>query len=86
MPQFDYTTFTTQLFWVCLTFGLLYLAMARLALPRIGEILEDRQDRIDNDLDKAVELIENGIIASRQLKDMRGLTIGYQKLGVLNLI
>ena len=56
MPQLDPTTFAPQLFWLLVTFFLLYLVMWKLVIPKIGEILQDRQIRIDNDLDKAEHL------------------------------
>ena len=56
MPQLDPTTFVPQLFWLAITFVLLYLAMWKLVIPKIGEILQDRQIRIDNDLERAEHL------------------------------
>lgn len=56
MPQFDPSMMIPQIFWLVVTFGLLYVVMSRIALPRVTTILEDRQDRIDNDLDKAAQL------------------------------
>lgn len=53
MPQFDVSTYASQLFWLILTFVPLYLIIIRVALPRIGEVLEARQDKIDDDLKKA---------------------------------
>ena len=53
MPQFDPSTYSPQIVWLVITFTVLYLAMAKLALPRIGEVLEERQRRIDDDLKKA---------------------------------
>lgn len=55
-PPFDVSTFGSQLLWLALTFGALYLLMARVALPRIGEILEIRRDRIESDLAEAERL------------------------------
>lgn len=49
-PPFDPSTFGTQLIWLALSFVVLYFAMSRLALPRIGAILDDRKGRIDGDL------------------------------------
>jgi len=56
MPQLDITLYPPQIIWLVISFVLLYLAMAKLALPRISEVLEKRCDRIDGDLDKAVVL------------------------------
>ena len=56
MPQLDITLYPPQIIWLVISFVLLYLAMAKLALPRISEVLEKRRDRIDGDLDKAAVL------------------------------
>ncbi len=56
MPQFDPTTFASQLFWLLVTFGLLFVIASRVLLPRIAGLLEARQERIDDDLDRAAAL------------------------------
>ncbi|WP_421952537.1 F0F1 ATP synthase subunit B [Pelagibacterium sp.] len=55
-PPFDATTFPSQLLWLAITFAALYFVMKKLALPRIGEILEERRDRIEGDLAEAERL------------------------------
>jgi F-type H+-transporting ATPase subunit b len=56
LPQMDTETFASQLIWLALTFAFLYLMMSKVALPRIATVLEERRDRIADDLDKAAEL------------------------------
>ena len=56
MPQLAFETFTPQLIWLAITFVLLYLIMWRVLLPRIGEVLDERQNRIQHDLDEAERL------------------------------
>lgn len=53
MPQFDPTTVSPQLIWLAITFIVLYVLMAKVALPRIGQVLERRQHRIEENLKKA---------------------------------
>ena len=53
MPQLDFSTFSSQLIWLTLVFGALYLIMRRVALPRIATVIEERRDRIADDLDQA---------------------------------
>ena len=55
MPQLDFSTFASQIFWLAVTFGLLYFTLARHSLPRVREVLQSRQERIRSDLDKADE-------------------------------
>lgn len=56
MPQLAFETYSPQLAWLAITFILLLLVMWRVALPRIGEVLEERQNRIQHDLDEAERL------------------------------
>jgi len=56
LPQFNPAFFATQLFWLAVCFGMLYFLMARIALPRIAEVLSERQRRIDDDLERANQL------------------------------
>lgn len=55
-PPLDPTTFGPQLFWLAVTFVALYLLLSRIALPRVGEVIEERADRIKRDLDAAERL------------------------------
>ncbi len=55
-PPFNKETFASQLLWFAIFFILLYLLMARIALPRIGGILAARRERIEGDLQAAQRL------------------------------
>lgn len=57
-PPFDSSTFPSQLLWLAITFGLFYLFLKRVVMPRIGGILEVRSDRIAQDLDQAARMKE----------------------------
>jgi F-type H+-transporting ATPase subunit b len=53
MPQFDPAVWPPQLIWLAISFVVLYLLMARVALPRINDVLEEREFRISDALRKA---------------------------------
>jgi F-type H+-transporting ATPase subunit b len=53
LPQLNPNDFAPQLVWLALTFVVLYLILAHVALPRIGEVIEERRDRVQRDLDAA---------------------------------
>ncbi len=56
MPQFDPSTFSSQLFWLLVMFVALYWVISKIAVPRIGEVLEQRARVIQDDLDRATQL------------------------------
>ena len=56
MPQLDFTTFIPQLFWLFLSLSFLYFILSRIALPRISDVIEERNDTITDDLDEAKAL------------------------------
>ncbi|MFI0396788.1 F0F1 ATP synthase subunit B' [Paracoccus jiaweipingae] len=56
MPQLDITTFGNQIFWLLVTLAVIYWVLARIALPRIGSVLADRQGAVTGDLMAAEEL------------------------------
>ena len=57
-PPFQAEHFPSQLLWLAVSFVLLYAVVAKVALPRIGSILEQRSRRIADDLAAARRLKE----------------------------
>jgi F-type H+-transporting ATPase subunit b len=55
-PPLDPSTFVPQLVWLAIAFGLLYVLLKRVALPRVGEVMEERRERIERDLARAESL------------------------------
>src|SRR6202045_5158194 len=52
-PPFDPANFTPMLIWLALSFGLLYLLMSKIALPRVESILHARAHKITKDIGEA---------------------------------
>jgi F-type H+-transporting ATPase subunit b len=55
-PPFAKETFASQLVWLAICFVALYLLISRIAVPRIGGIIEAREGRIAGDLAEAQKL------------------------------
>ena len=55
LPQLNAETYVGQVFWLLITFGLLYAFMARVFLPRLGGVIEERRNRIADDYDQAAD-------------------------------
>ena len=56
MPQLNPEFFVTQLFWLVVTFSFLLVFLWRISLPRIGNVLEKRERKINEDITAAKEL------------------------------
>jgi len=56
MPQLNPDYWVSQIFWVMLIFGTLYVILWKAILPKINENLENRKSQILTDLDEAQEL------------------------------
>ena len=56
MPQLDPTYWASQAFWLILIFTLLYLTLSKIFIPKIKESIDDRENKIKDDLDEAQKL------------------------------
>jgi F-type H+-transporting ATPase subunit b len=75
-PPFNSHTFASQLIWLAIAFILLYVLMAKWALPQVGRVIENRQKRIAGDIAEAGRLKEQSDAAvvayEKALADARG--------------
>ena len=53
MPQMSIPDFMPQLVWLCIIFPIIYLTMKYIALPRISNIITNRELKLSTDLTKA---------------------------------
>ena len=56
MPQLDPKYWASQAFWLVLVFTLLYLTISKIFIPKIKDNLNDRENKIKNDIDEASNL------------------------------
>jgi F-type H+-transporting ATPase subunit b len=55
-PPLDPATFAPQLFWLAISFGLLYWLLKRFALPKVAAAIDERRRHIELDLETAEKL------------------------------
>jgi F-type H+-transporting ATPase subunit b len=60
MPQFNVKSFPSQIFWLVITFSLLYFVVSWVLLPRIRENIRLRKNKVSNNLERS-EAIKNDI-------------------------
>ena len=89
-PPFQKDTFASQLVSLAAAFVALYLIVSKIALPRVGSVLDERQGKIDGDLaeaqklkdasDAALKAYQNELAAARS----RAQAIGAETREKLN--
>jgi len=70
MPQLNPEFWISQIFWLILTFGILYVVLSRLILPKISNNLESRKSQI----------LENIEAADRQREDSEKKLKEYEEI------
>jgi F-type H+-transporting ATPase subunit b len=68
MPQLDFTTFPSQIFWLLVALITLYFIVSRIAIPQIAGAIEERHDAIEDDLDRAAEYRRRAAAAEKALE------------------
>jgi len=63
MPQLDFTSYPNQIFWLLITLIVIYLVLSRVAMPRIGSVLAERQGTISNDIAAAEDFKQRAVEA-----------------------
>jgi len=72
MPQLDPEFWISQIFWLVLTFGVLYIVLSKLILPKISANLELRKSQIQENIEAAEKQREN---SEAKLKEFDGIIL-----------
>ena len=56
LPQMDIGSYPSQIFWLIITFGVLYIFMWKIAIPQLRTTVEERKDKVSMDLNDAEQL------------------------------
>ncbi len=76
MPQQDPTYWASQAFWLILVFTILYISIAKFYLPKIKNNLDDRENKIKEDLDAANKFKE---LSELKLKEYEKILVRSKK-------
>ena len=75
MPQLDFSTYPSLIFWLILTFGFTFIMLKYFITPQISDTLETRQNKISSDLEIAKKFRDeaeiNRLDQEKSLKDSR---------------
>ena len=91
MPQLDPKYWASQIFWLIFLFSLLYIIIWKFLLPKITFTIENRKEKIVNDLHQAQKLNEkaknkldeyNKMIEDSNTKAKKILSESKQKLDI----
>ena len=68
MPQLDPTYWSSQAFWLVLIFAILYISISKFYLPKIKENLDNRENKIKEDLENASKFKEQSEVKLKEYK------------------
>jgi len=81
-PPFESSTFASQLVSLVIAFVALYLIVSRIALPRVGSVIDARQNAIEGDLAQAQKLKDESDAALKAYeKDLADARSRAQAIG-----
>jgi F-type H+-transporting ATPase subunit b len=70
MPQLNPEFWISQIFWLTLTFGILYIVLSKLILPKISDNLESRKSQILENIEAAEKQRENSEEKLREYEEI----------------
>jgi F-type H+-transporting ATPase subunit b len=70
MPQLNPEFWISQIFWLTLTFGILYVVLSKLILPKISANLELRKSQIQENIEAAEKQRENSESKLKEYNDI----------------
>ena len=70
MPQLNPEFWISQIFWLTLTFGTLYVVLSKLILPKISDNLESRKSQILENIEAAEKQRENSEEKLREFEEI----------------
>jgi F-type H+-transporting ATPase subunit b len=71
MPQFDLSVYCSQVFWMCVSFGLLFWAIQAFLMPKIKQLQQKRADEKNAVLKEAQDLLDQAVALEQDIESRR---------------
>ena len=83
MPQLEITTYPSQIFWLVVSFLILYLIMSRVIIPRISSVIKSRESEIKNNIHIAEQMYKDTEIINNEYEETKK-NIENEARGIIN--
>ena len=74
MPQLEITTFPSQIFWLIVSFLILYLMLSKIIIPRISSVIKSRESEIKNNIHISEQLYKDTEIINDEIEKVKNKT------------
>ena len=85
MPQLEITTFPSQIFWLIISFAILYFCISRLIIPKISRVLKERELQIEKNISESEILYKKTEDINRKYEDLKKETEEESKKIIKNV-
>ena len=71
MPQLEITTYPSQIFWLVVSFLILYLIMSRIIIPKIASVIKSRESEIKNNIHISEQMYKDTEIINNEYEETK---------------
>ena len=71
MPQLEITTYPSQIFWLVVSFLILYLIMSRIIIPKIASVIKSRESEIKNSIHISEQMYRDTEIINNEYEETK---------------
>ena len=85
MPQLEITTYPSQIFWLVVSFLILYLIMSRIIIPKISSVIKSRESEIKNNIHISEQMYRDTKIINNEYEEIKK-NIEEEARGIINYL
>ena len=85
MPQLEITTYPSQIFWLAVSFLILYLIMSRFIIPKISSVIKSRESEIKNNIHISEQMYRDTEIINNEYEEIKKEIEGEAR-GIINYL